>query len=1350
MTEAGAVTNEAAAAVSVAAPPEPAAGATADAVATTVGSTSADAPLVSAEKPAASPSAASSSATSAAAAAAAVTTTVDADVSSSIVPDAALAAVVAWLEASSSSVDAVAKACINLAQELFNDPKVLESRASFGLVRETFSRFWAFYSSVSAGVEEESHRIGQEASKLVAARARDLFEIKRLGLNGVTQLNFPRERYLELFDAPRRAFLRCSLSDDDAHEVFEVCVAAAHLFSNDKARLAKDVAGFRHIHNDQWAVRSFRDCGYGLKGKTFGRFETKIFAARVRDLFEIKRFGLDGVQDWGYPKEEYAHWLHAPVAIPASSSPAAAPSASSSSVAPLPAAEPAAITGDLLHQQTRTTRLSVGGAGIAIQRRSASQAASRFETLEWALCDACKKWRVLAPKMKPADLPKKWFCKYNTWDTAYARCSVPQQEYEGVDVYPEDDDDDGDDSEVEVVDAVDARASRRAARSVAAASSVASVPDQPNRSHGRDAGSSSPVHPSAVAAAAAAGGAGSAAPPAPPTRSSRRRTGETQPENKSAPTPKGCCPCYWVNGGCVGGCGLQHFAYTEDAAVLETLLQQQSRQPSTQQSRQKISAKADHAHVPPSSPPPPVAAPAAAQVLPSSAAISPGVADVSSGPSELSASSTAAPSSSAVTASASMPDLMGEGVDDSPMSGDGVTVVPTADMDIDAGSAAAASAASSSASPTAQSPTTDGAGAAPAAVSLDSIGALQAWLECDRGNCGDIVATSNALARVFVNDAALLSPPSHGVFTRAGNGTRAKPWQLESSARSWPNYNRSRGTCIGRAETKGLGARIRDLFEIRRLGLHGAAALNFPRSQYEALQVLLAASAAASSSSTKAVAPFAAALRKGEISLLGIPFSYTPTGDDDDAIGAAQSPAKLMLSSSSFAASAASTTGYKSALVEFQAPHPKPASVPPPAAEVIIGKPAFVPPLTKAESEALNAWWDAVTRGNQEDGVDVEMSDASAASAGGGSDDAVGRPGDGAAAPSSTAVLQPVSSHAQALQWKPITERVVLKCGDARVDLFCTDSALLNARVVLCNNYNGVWYDAPAGQHAFQSQMFRLLARMMPRGSILVSATQFTNSNPLRMLNTAVTDAEKELKSMGLSPDQANQLNETRASAGRKQFYSKLMTRELCALASQSRVLVDEMLFERSASYMSTVLYFDVAGGWPSDVPNGLEQHVTLSETTSSVPELSSDASRLKLLNNDRYDAICEAVFLDGRRTPQYEALQYVITQRYEMLKDAFERSGAAAIFDPSSAAANFSTAALNAGGGGGGAAGAGSSAPWKGLKPSRNGIGGPPLSNAGSKSNGTGAAGAASMPDGAGAGAAVSDASRKRARPAR
>jgi len=70
---------------------------------------------------------------------------------------------------------------------------------------------------------------------------------------------------------------------------------------------------------------------------------------------------------------------------------------------------------------------AAGAAGGGEAERSSSRSPSPAEE-EWALCDACRKWRRLPRGVRGAALPERWTCERGTWgfrDTTQANAFTP-------------------------------------------------------------------------------------------------------------------------------------------------------------------------------------------------------------------------------------------------------------------------------------------------------------------------------------------------------------------------------------------------------------------------------------------------------------------------------------------------------------------------------------------------------------------------------------------------------------------------------------------------------------------------------------------------------------------------------------------------------------------------------------------------------------------------------------------------------------------------------------------------------------------------------------------------------------
>lgn len=47
--------------------------------------------------------------------------------------------------------------------------------------------------------------------------------------------------------------------------------------------------------------------------------------------------------------------------------------------------------------------------------------------VNWVQCNRCSKWRKTSPHIDVDSLPDTWLCEDNTWNTAFAKCSVKEE-----------------------------------------------------------------------------------------------------------------------------------------------------------------------------------------------------------------------------------------------------------------------------------------------------------------------------------------------------------------------------------------------------------------------------------------------------------------------------------------------------------------------------------------------------------------------------------------------------------------------------------------------------------------------------------------------------------------------------------------------------------------------------------------------------------------------------------------------------------------------------------------------------------------------------------------------------------
>ena len=195
---------------------------------------------------------------------------------------------------------------------------------------------------------------------------------------------------------------------------------------------------------------------------------------------------------------------------------------------------------------------------------------------------------------------------------------------------------------------------------------------------------------------------------------------------------------------------------------------------------------------------------------------------------------------------------------------------------------------------------------------------------------------------------------------------------------------------------------------------------------------------------------------------------------------------------------------------------------------------------------------------------------------------------------------------------RPLAQRVRLSLGDVRAALVRPDSEIGRARVVVCNNYGGVWLDVeklPAGIPSFQRQLARLLARVMRPGSVLVSATRISEVRGHHLRHEAAAPSLSSSSSFSSASPRA----------------------------VPPPVLMDSMVLERGDGYFSSNLFFEVSGGWPMDAGDGW---------AALGPE-----QRQRLLLTDEFDSLVEEVWVRGRHRPEYAAMAFVVAQRRSQLE---------------------------------------------------------------------------------------------------
>lgn len=66
------------------------------------------------------------------------------------------------------------------------------------------------------------------------------------------------------------------------------------------------------------------------------------------------------------------------------------------------------------------------------QAKTSATVAAVSEADNWVQCNKCKKWRKVPSHIDVDGLPEKWYCSLNYWATAFALCSVKEEDYEST------------------------------------------------------------------------------------------------------------------------------------------------------------------------------------------------------------------------------------------------------------------------------------------------------------------------------------------------------------------------------------------------------------------------------------------------------------------------------------------------------------------------------------------------------------------------------------------------------------------------------------------------------------------------------------------------------------------------------------------------------------------------------------------------------------------------------------------------------------------------------------------------------------------------------------------------------
>lgn len=79
----------------------------------------------------------------------------------------------------------------------------------------------------------------------------------------------------------------------------------------------------------------------------------------------------------------------------------------------------------LVATERRPGRAAAKEATRRILNRQYSSEELATQEAMWAQCDRCGKWRQLPSSVRPDELPPRWFCEMNVWNSAQASCDAP-------------------------------------------------------------------------------------------------------------------------------------------------------------------------------------------------------------------------------------------------------------------------------------------------------------------------------------------------------------------------------------------------------------------------------------------------------------------------------------------------------------------------------------------------------------------------------------------------------------------------------------------------------------------------------------------------------------------------------------------------------------------------------------------------------------------------------------------------------------------------------------------------------------------------------------------------------------
>ena len=203
----------------------------------------------------------------------------------------------------------------------------------------------------------------------------------------------------------------------------------------------------------------------------------------------------------------------------------------------------------------------------------------------------------------------------------------------------------------------------------------------------------------------------------------------------------------------------------------------------------------------------------------------------------------------------------------------------------------------------------------------------------------------------------------------------------------------------------------------------------------------------------------------------------------------------------------------------------------------------------------------------------------------------------------------------------PLHKRLQLRAGDFFRTLADPAFPHLNqTRVVYCCNYENKWESG-----GFQSKVSRLLARCLPRGSLLVTLSPFLSGKR----NSAYTKEERTAREGDLQILEGPLAGDYAAPPGGWEGVIPVLPQ-----------LIDRSLSltpgKTAQSFFHTCLFVEVSGGWPTVEDGG----------GSGAWDTADLEGRMRMLESDRWDSMVTNTWLRGRLTPQYASVRFIINAR--------------------------------------------------------------------------------------------------------